>query len=149
VTDWVWIDTEVILAIHDEQLAEHGGSAGLRDRGMLESALARSRNVAAYADPDFADLAAALGTGIVRNHPFVDGNKRTGFVAVELFLALNGYALIADDADCVMTVLALAAGDMKEKAFANWLREHGERARSAKPRRAPKKKSRGKPKAAR
>ena len=121
---WVWIDPAVILAVHEEQLAEHGGGAGLRDAGLLDSALARPVNLAAYGDPDVAELAAAYGFGLARNHPFVDGNKRTAFVAVELFLAINGWALAATDADCVLTMLALAAGDLDEPGFADWLRDH-------------------------
>lgn len=121
---WVWIDAAVILAVHEEQLAEHGGGAGVRDAGLMDSALARPVNLAAYGDPDVAELAAAYGFGLARNHPFVDGNKRTAFVAVELFLALNGWALAATDADCVLTMLALAAGDLDEPGFADWLRDH-------------------------
>ncbi len=121
---WVWLDPAVILAIHNAQLAEHGGSAGVRDQGLLESALARAQNLAAYGEPDVADLAAAYGYGIARNHPFVDGNKRTAFVAVELFLVLNDFALNAADVDCVLTMLALAAGEIDEANFARWLREH-------------------------
>ncbi len=121
-TDWVWIDPTVVLAAHEEQLAEHGGSAGVRDLGLLESALARPMNLLAYGEPDFAELAASYGYGIARNHPFVDGNKRTAFVSVELFLWLNGYQLVANDAACVLTMLAVAAGDMDEASFAAWLR---------------------------
>lgn len=121
---WVWLDPAVILAIHNAQLAEHGGSAGVRDQGLLESALARAQNLAAYGEPDVADLAAAYGYGIARNHPFVDGNKRTAFVAVELFLVLNDFALNAADVDCVLTMLALAAGEIDEANFTRWLREH-------------------------
>jgi death on curing protein len=124
VTGWVWIDGAVLLAVHDEQLAEHGGASGTRDLGLFESALARPQNLAHYGEPDAADLAAAYGHGLARNHPFVDGNKRTAFVAVELFLALNGFELQADDADCVTTMLAVAAGQMDEPAFARRLREH-------------------------
>ncbi|HEY9065646.1 MAG TPA: type II toxin-antitoxin system death-on-curing family toxin [Burkholderiaceae bacterium] len=120
----VWIQTAVVLAVHEEQLAEHGGALGIRDPGLLESALARPRHLAAYGEPDVAALAAAYGYGLARNHPFVDGNKRTAFVAVELFLALNGGELLAEDADCVLTMLALAAGDLDEAAFAEWLRRH-------------------------
>ncbi len=123
-TAWVWIDPQVLLAVHEEQLAEHGGAAGMRDMGLFDSALARPRNLAAYGKPDVADLAAAYGVGIARNHPFIDGNKRTAFVAVELFLALNGAALMATDADCVLTMLAVAAGTLDEPAFAAWLRGH-------------------------
>jgi death on curing protein len=124
VTRWTWIDPSAILAIHDAQVAEHGGSAGIRDAGLLESALARPENPLAYGTPDFADRAAAYGFGIARNHPFPDGNKRTAFVAVELFLAINGRRLDADDIECVMTMLAVAAGEMDEQAFASWIRAH-------------------------
>lgn len=119
---WVWIDAAVVRAVHDEQLAEHGGAAGLRDAGMLESALARPQQLAVYGEPDLAALAAAYGFGLARNHAFVDGNKRTAFVAVELFLGLNGCDLIADDADCVMTMLRLASGEIDEPEFATWVR---------------------------
>jgi death on curing protein len=122
VSDWIWIDPAVIYAVHNQQLAEHGGSAGVRDAGLLESALARPQNLLAYGDPDVHDLAAAYGYGIARNHPFIDGNKRTAFVAVELFLSLNGLSLTAADVDCVITMLALAAGELSEEAFARWLR---------------------------
>ena len=120
---WVWLDPDVALAVHEEQLAEHGGAAGVRDTGLLESALARPRQRAAYGEPDAADLAAAYGYGLARNHPFVDGNKRTAFVAVELFLHLNGWQLQAEDAACVLVMLALAAGDIAEAEFVVWLRE--------------------------
>lgn len=126
---WVWIERSVILAAHDEQLVEHGGSPGIRDAGLLDSALARPLNRAAYGKPDAAELAAAYAYGLVRNHPFVDGNKRTAFIALELFLALNGHEFVADDADCAMCVLALAAGTMKEAAFAEWVRRHSKRQR--------------------
>jgi death-on-curing protein len=119
-----WIAVEVVLAIHEEQLAEHGGGAGIRDRGLLDSALARPRNAVGYGDPDLCNLAAAYAFGIARNHPFIDGNKRTAFVVCELFLAINGLILIADDSECVLTMLALAAGDLTENAFAEWLRDH-------------------------
>jgi death on curing protein len=121
---WVWLDADVLRAVHEEQLAEHGGATGTRDQGLFESALARPLNAAAYGQPDAAELAAAYGFGLARNHPFVDGNKRTAFVAVELFLELNGFELQAGDADCVMTMLAVAAGQMDEAAFARWLRQH-------------------------
>lgn len=121
-SDWIWIDAAVIYAVHNQQLAEHGGSAGVRDSGLLESALARPQNLVAYGEPDVHDLAAAYGYGIARNHPFIDGNKRTAFVAVELFLSLNGFTLTATDVDCVITMLALAAGELREEAFARWLR---------------------------
>jgi death-on-curing protein len=114
---WVWIDRAVILAIHDMQLAEHGGGVGVRDFGLLESALARPVNLEAYGEPDAPALAAAYGYGISRNHAFIDGNKRTGFVAAELFLRLNGFTLSAPDADCVLTMLAVAAGEISEEDF--------------------------------
>jgi death-on-curing protein len=121
---WVWIASNVLYAVHDEQLAEHGGLVGLRDANALESAIARAQQLAHYGSPDVADLAAAYGFGIARNHPFSDGNKRTAFVAAELFLALNGHDLTADDADCILTMLRLAAGDTEEAAFAQWIRQH-------------------------
>jgi death-on-curing protein len=122
--DWTWLDPAVLLAVHDEQLAEHGGAQGTRDIGLFESALAKPQNLAHYGDPDVADLAAAYGAGIARNHPFIDGNKRTAFVAVELFLVLNGHALLADDAACVITMLAVADGSLDEAGFSGWLRAH-------------------------
>ncbi len=118
----VWIEESVVLALHEEHLAEHGGAVGIRDRGLLESALFRPLNLASYCDPDLAALAAAYGFGIVRNHPFVDGNKRTAFTATELFLALNGQELIADDPSCVVTMLRLAEGSLSEKEFEDWIR---------------------------
>ena len=121
---WVWLDADVLRAVHEEQLAEHGGAAGTRDDGLSDSALARPQNLAAYGAPDAADLAAAYGFGIARNHPFIDGNKRTAFVAVELFLEINGLELMASDADCVLTMLAVAAGQMDEVTFGRWLRLH-------------------------
>ena len=121
---WVWIDPRAILAIHDEQLAEHGGGSGLRDQGLLESALARPINMTAYEDPDAAALAASFAIGLAKNHPFVDGNARTAFVALELFLALNGRELMAGDVDCVVTMLAVAAGDIDETELAEWIRQN-------------------------
>jgi death-on-curing protein len=121
---WVWLDPAVLRAVHEEQLAEHGGAAGLRDAGLFDSAMARPLNLAAYGEPDAAALAAAYGYGIARNHPFVDGNKRTAYVAVELFLSLNGLELAAADAACVVTMLRLAAGDLSEDDFAAWVRAH-------------------------
>jgi death-on-curing protein len=118
----VWLLREVVEAIHDEQIAWHGGQDGTRDAGLLESALARPRNLAAYGDPDLPALAASLGYGIARNHPFLDGNKRTAFVAVEAFLLLNGLTLTAGDADCVLTIEKLAEGSLGEADFAAWIR---------------------------
>jgi death on curing protein len=121
---WVWLDPAVLMAVHEEQLAEHGGAAGLRDATLLESALARPKNLAHYGEPDACALAASYAFGLARNHPFIDGNKRTAFVALELFLELNGLTLQAEDGNCVLTMLALAAGDFDEATFAAWLRDH-------------------------
>lgn len=121
---WVWVDHDVALAIHEEQLAEHGGRVGIRDLGLLESAMARPEHMASYGNPDVAELAAAYGYGIARNHPFVDGNKRTAFVVMELFLALNHCQLQADDVQCTTTMLDVAAGVLEEAAFAQWIRAH-------------------------
>jgi len=118
----VWIDESVVFALHEEHLAEHGGAIGIRDRGLLESALHRPRNLALYEEVDLAALAAAYGFGIARNHPFMDGNKRTAFTVTELFLALNRQELIADDRSCVVIMLKLAEGSLSEKEFANWIR---------------------------
>ena len=124
--EWVWIATEVAEAAHAEQLAEHGGPAGVRDAGALDSAMTRARNLALYGDPDWAALAAAYGFGIARNHPFADGNKRTAAVVMETFIMLNGCTLTASDAELVVAVQALAAGELGEEQLADWLREHGE-----------------------
>jgi death on curing protein len=121
---WVWIATEVALAAHAEQLAEHGGGDGIRDAGMLDSAMARPQNLAQYGDPDAAALAAAYAYGIARNHPFTDGNKRTAAVVSETFLMLNGYALGATDAELVVAFVALAAGELGEDELADWFRQH-------------------------
>ena len=121
----VWLEKALVLAIHDRQVAEHGGSAGVRDDGLLESALARPQQLHAYGDPapNLADLAAALAYGLARNHPFVDGNKRTAAVCCETFVELNGATLETDDADLFPQYLALAEGKLAERAFAAWLRE--------------------------
>ena len=119
---WRWIDRRVLLLLHDESLAMHGGASGIREEGLLDSALARPQNIVAYGEPDLADLAAAYAHGLAKNHPFVDGNKRAAFLAAGLFLRLNGHRLVASQVDSVQTVLALAAGDLDEAAFAAWLR---------------------------
>jgi death-on-curing protein len=124
VTEPVWIDLEVVLAIHDEQLAEHGGQAGVRDRGLLESALSRPQNQFAYGEHALPRLAASYAFGISRNHPFLDGNKRTSLVVAELFLVLNGSELTATDAECVTTFLHLAAGDLTEDQLTEWIAGH-------------------------
>ena len=122
----VWLEKALVLAIHDRQLAEHGGSAGVRDETLLESALARPQQLFTYGDPapDLAELVASLAFGLARNHPFVDGNKRTAAAACETFLELNQTALEADDLELYPLYLALAEGKLSEKDFAAWLREH-------------------------
>ncbi|WP_068073002.1 type II toxin-antitoxin system death-on-curing family toxin [Novosphingobium lentum] len=127
---WVWILPHVALAAHAEQLSEHGGGGGLRDPGALDSAMARPRNLALYGDPDAAALAAAYAFGIARNHPFVDGNKRTAAVVSETFLSLNGMVLTASDAELVVAMVALAAGELTEADIADWFREHAMPGRS-------------------
>lgn len=122
----IWIPMDVILAIHDEQIAEHGGLAGLRDATLLDSALARPQNAFAYGEEDLCLLAALYAAGLVRNHPFADGNKRTAFVSCELFLAANGLLLEADDDACIEKTVALAAGDINEHDYAVWLRANVE-----------------------
>lgn len=122
----IWIEKPLALATHDRQLAEHGGTSGVRDEKLLESALARPQQLYAYGDPapDIADLAASLAFDIARNHPFVDGNKRTAAVACETFIMLNHGTLEVDDADFYPVILALAEGKLAEKDFASWLRSH-------------------------
>lgn len=122
--DWIWVAIEVAQAAHLEQLAEHGGAAGVRDARLLESAMARPQNLVAYGEPDAAELAAAYAFGIARNHPFVDGNKRTAAVVSETFLVLNGYQLAASDAELVVAFLALAAGELSEEEMVDWFRTH-------------------------
>jgi death on curing protein len=122
--EWKWLSREVMLAVHDEQLAEHGGQFGVRDMGLFDSASASPQQVASYGEPTAANLAALYGYGIARNHPFLDGNKRTAFVAMELFLVLNGYRLAADDANCVLTMLDVAAGQISEEQFTAWIERH-------------------------
>lgn len=112
------------MAAHAEQLVEHGGGDGVRDLGLLESAMVRPQNLAQYGKPDLAELAAAYAFGIARNHPFIDGNKRTAAVVSETFLVLNGGALVASDAELVVAFLALAAGELSEDELAFWFREH-------------------------
>ncbi len=123
---WRWGDKQALLLLHGESVAEHGGAAGMRDAGLLDSTLARAQNFAAYGDSDVAALAAAYGIGISQNHPFVDGNKRAAFLSVGLFLALNGYRLVATQAEATVAMLSLAAGDLKEEEFTAWLRGHVE-----------------------
>lgn len=120
---WKWVSREVLLLLHDESLAEHGGMAGLRDEGLLDSALGRRPNLDHYGTPDIADLAASYGIGLAKNHPFVDGNKRTAFLAVGLFLMVNGQRLVTSQLDATQTMLDVAAGKIDEAAFAVWIRK--------------------------
>jgi death-on-curing protein len=125
-----WIEERDVLAIHDRVLALHGGAKGLRDRGLLQSALARPRQHHTYSSSsDFVEMAALYTAGIVRNHPFVDGNKRTGFVVGVLFLELNGFAFRASEEDATQAVLDLAAGTLNETSYADWLRANTKRSR--------------------
>jgi len=121
---WRFVSRSALELLHDESLAEHGGRPGLRDEGLLESALARPHQLLAYGEPDLAALAAAYAFGLARNHAFVDGNKRVAFLATGLFLGLNGHRLVTTQADATLTMLALAAGDLGEDEFAQWLRAH-------------------------
>ena len=118
----VWIDSTVVEAIHDEQLAEHGGLAGIRDIGLLASALSRPLNLAADGQPDLAACAAAYACGIARNHPFLDGNKRTAFVVMVVFLELNAHSFEASEAESVVVMLGVADGSIDEDALASWIR---------------------------
>jgi death on curing protein len=122
--NWRWINKQALLLLHDESLAEHSGAAGLRDEGLLDSALARPLNLDAYGTPDFADLAASYAIGLAKNHGFVDGNKRAAFLATGLFLHLNGHRLSVSQLDATLTMIAVAAGEMDEARFAAWLRAH-------------------------
>lgn len=119
-----WLAPESILIMHAEQLAEHGGLAGVRDRGLLESALARRRNALAYGETDLADLAALYAGGICRNHPFSDGNKRAAFLAAFTFLFINGHVLGAREGDVVAFTVGLAGGEIDETVYAAWLRDN-------------------------
>lgn len=122
-TEWHWIDPAVVFAVHDYQLGEHGGSESVRDHGLIKSAQARPRNLAAYGEPDAADLAAAFADGLTKNHGFIDGNKRTGWGIARLFLADNGFTLQFDKLEAVRLMEALAGGAMDETAVAAWFRE--------------------------
>lgn len=126
-TDWRWVDPRVARALHADQLRAWGGGQGIRDEGLLESALARPQNLGAYGSPDAADLAASYAYGLAKNHPFVDGNKRTALVVCETFLIDNGHALMASDAELAVLFEELAAGELSEEELASWLRERVER----------------------
>ena len=120
----VWLTRQIIFAIHDEQLAIHGGASGLRDEGMLESALDRPRNKLAYEDAELPELAAAYAFAIARNHPFVDGNKRTSLLALYTFLGLNGIDFVVSEAEAAAIILALAAGEVSEDGLTRWIRDN-------------------------
>ena len=119
-----WLDLEAVMVMHDEQLAAHGGGPHVRDHGLLESALARPRNALAYGETDLIALGALYAAGAMRNHPFVDGNKRTGFLAAYAFLYVNGLEIVAEEAEVIVLCLALAAGEIDEAEFAAWLRDN-------------------------
>ena len=121
---WIWVSLDVATAAHAEQIAEHGGGEGIREAGLLESAMARPQNLALYGQPDLCELAASYAFGIARNHPFVDGNKRTAAVVSEAFLALNGGTLLATDAELVVAFIALAAGELSEDELTAWFRDY-------------------------
>ena len=121
---WRWLIEGVVIAVHAEQIAEHGGSSGLRDKGLLSSAMARPQHLAAYGNPTVFDLAASYAFGIIQNHPFIDGNKRTGFLAAYIFLSLNGWKIGAPEASAVSVVLAVATGEMNEAELSVWIKEH-------------------------
>ena len=116
-----WITRDIAMAAHAQSLADHGGSPGVRDEGLLSSALARPQNLAAYGDPSVQELAASLAYGLAKNHPFIDGNKRTAFLCAYTFLGLNGFELDADEAEAAAIVIDLAAGAVTEEDFARWL----------------------------
>jgi death on curing protein len=124
---WRWISRRALELLHDESIAEHGGTSGIRDEGMLESALARPQQLAHYEEPDVAALAASYGYGLIKNHAFVDGNKRAAFLGVGMFLYLNGYRLTASQVDATRTMLALAASELGEQQFAEWVRKNIEK----------------------
>jgi death on curing protein len=120
----IWLSERLVLTMHSKALARHGGADGVRDPGLLQSALARPLNRAAYGDADSLELAALYAIAIARNHPFIDGNKRTAYLALEVFLALNGLTLTATDAESVVAMLAMAAGTMTDDEFILWVCEH-------------------------
>jgi len=121
---FIWIDRRALLLLHGESLVLHGGAPGMRDEGLLDSALARPENLAAYGQPDVFDCAAAYAFGLAKNNPFIDGNKRAAFLGAGMFLRLNGFRLTATQHDATLTMLALAASDITEAAYADWLRNH-------------------------
>jgi death-on-curing protein len=118
-----WLDEDVVLAIHEAQVAEHGGKAGVRDLGLLASGLARPQNAAAYSEVDVPEAAALYAVGIIKNHPFIDGNKRVGAVLLETFVQLHGYELVVTDRELLEVILGLAAGEIAQDAFVSWVHE--------------------------
>ena len=123
-TEPVWLTHDAVMAIHEDLIAEYGGLDGIRDAGLLDSGLARPQNGLAYGEPTLFDLAAAYCAGIVRNHPFIDGNKRIAFAAMAMFLSENGYEFVPDKMDSLETIMRLAAGDIKEDELARWVGEN-------------------------
>ena len=123
----VWVLRETVLTLHEYSVAEFGGEAGIRDEGLLDSALGKPENLFAYGKPTVFHLAASYGFGLVKNHPFIDGNKRAGFITAIAFLELNGYRFQATEAEAAVCTLALAAGEMSEKAYAAWLKKNSRR----------------------
>ncbi len=121
---WNWVDRNILLLLHDESLAAHGGASGIRDEGLLDSALSRPLNLALYGEPDIADLAASYAFGLAKNHPFVDGNKRAAFLSIGLFLYANGKVLTASQTDATLTIMAVAAGERTEDDLAAWIRNY-------------------------
>lgn len=123
-----WVLREVVLLAHEQSLAQFGGAAGIRDEGLLGSALGKPQNLFAYGKPNLFELAASYAFGLVKNHPFIDGNKRTGFVVAVTFLECNGWRLEASEVDATVRTLALAAGEMSEAAYAEWLKANSKKA---------------------
>jgi death-on-curing protein len=123
-----WVLRETVLLLHEQSLADFGGSPGIRDEGLLDSALDRPKNLLAYGNPGIFDMAASYGFGLAKNHPFIDGNKRTAFLVAILFIELNGFVFHAEEADATVQVLALAAGATDEKDFSAWLKRNSKRA---------------------
>jgi death on curing protein len=130
---WKWIDRNILLLLHDESLAAHGGASGIRDEGLPDSALSRPLKLALYGEPDVAELAASYAFGLAKNHPFVDGNKRAAFLSIGLFLYLNGQTLTASQADATLTIMAVAASERTEADLATWIRNHLATRKSSKP----------------
>ncbi len=120
----LWLERDAVLIFHEDALSEHGGASGVRDENLLDSGLARPRNAFAYGETDLCELAGLYAAGLVKNHPFIDGNKRTGFLCAAVFLELNGLTLTASEADVVAMTLALAAGEANERVYAAWLRDN-------------------------